>query len=169
MPNSKRQRILGIDPGLATTGFGVIDVEHGKEVWVEHGVILTDKNLIMAERLSILRSEIGELCVRFQPDSASVERLFFARNVKTAMQVAECRGIIIEALQSQGLPIHEYTPMQVKQALAGYGGADKKQIQYMVKNILHLSDIPKPDDAADALAIALCASQHISLSSSFSS
>lgn len=162
MPNFNTQRILGIDPGLATTGFGVIDCERGVERWVKHGVILTEKGLSLPERLHLLRGEIAQLCRLFRPTRASVEKLFFARNVKTAMHVAECRGIIMEELQSQGLPIDEYTPMQVKLALAGYGGASKQQIQFMAQSILKLTETPKPDDAADALAMALCASQHLS-------
>jgi len=148
-------RILGIDPGTAITGFGVIDYDGGKFKFVDDGVIRTDKEQPMNERLSTIYDEINELLTEFKPDVMSIELLFFARNVTTAMTVGQSRGIVILAATKAKVPVFEYTPMQVKQAVTGYGKAEKKQIQEMVKQLLKLDDIPKPDDAADGLAIAI--------------
>lgn len=148
-------RILGIDPGTAITGFGVIDCEGAKFKFVDAGVIRTPKEQPMPERLMTVHDEIAQLIAEFKPDAMSIELLFFARNVTTAMTVGQSRGVIMLAATQAGLPIYEYTPMQVKQAVTGYGKADKKQIQEMVKQLLNLSEVPKPDDAADGLAIAI--------------
>ncbi len=148
-------RILGIDPGTAITGFGVIDTEGSRFSFVDAGVIRTPKEQPMNERLSTVYDEIKELIEEFKPDVMSIELLFFARNVTTAMTVGQSRGIVMLAATQAKIPIYEYTPMQVKQAVTGYGKADKKQIQEMVKNLLKLDQIPKPDDAADGLAIAI--------------
>jgi len=148
-------RILGIDPGTAITGFGVIDYDGGSFKFVDAGVIRTPKEQPMNERLSTVYDEMHELLKEFKPDVMSIELLFFARNVTTAMTVGQSRGIVMLAATQAGVPIYEYTPMQVKQAVTGYGKADKKQIQEMVKNLLKLDQIPKPDDAADGLAIAI--------------
>lgn len=148
-------RILGIDPGTAITGFGVIDTEGSRFKFVDAGVIRTPKEQPMNERLATVYDEIKELITEFKPDVMSIELLFFARNVTTAMTVGQSRGIVMLAATQAKIPIYEYTPMQVKQAVTGYGKADKKQIQEMVKNLLKLDQIPKPDDAADGLAIAI--------------
>ena len=148
-------RILGIDPGTAITGFGVIDYEGGAFKFVDAGVIRTPKEQPMNERLLTVYDEMHELLTEFKPDVMSIELLFFARNVTTAMTVGQSRGIVILAATQAKVPVFEYTPMQVKQAVTGYGKADKKQIQEMVKTLLKLDVIPKPDDAADGLAIAI--------------
>lgn len=151
-------KILGIDPGTATTGFGVIEKNKGKLTMIDCGVISTHKDLPMPERLSILFDDVQELIKHHGPDAVAVEQLFFARNVTTALTVGQARGIVLLAAQRAKLPISEFTPLQVKQSVTGYGQATKKQVQEMVKRILDLKAIPKPDDAADALAIAICCS-----------
>ena len=148
-------RILGIDPGTAITGFGVIDCVGDRFKFVDAGVIRTPKEEDMADRLVTIYDEITELITEFKPDQISIELLFFARNVTTAMTVGQARGVVILAAAKAKIPITEYTPMQIKQAVTGYGKADKAQIQQMVKQLLNLSEIPKPDDAADGLAIAI--------------
>lgn len=155
-------RILGIDPGTAITGFGVIDYDGHAFKFVDAGVIRTPQSQPMNERLKTVYDETRELLTEFKPDVMSIELLFFARNVTTAMTVGQSRGIVILAATQAKVPVFEYTPMQVKQAVTGYGKADKKQIQEMVKQLLKLSSIPKPDDAADGLAIAIThAGQHL--------
>lgn len=148
-------RILGIDPGTAITGFGVIDYDGHTFKFVDAGVIRTPKEQAMNERLLTVYDEMKELLEEFKPDVMSIELLFFARNVTTAMTVGQSRGIVMLAATQAKVPVFEYTPMQVKQAVTGYGKADKKQIQEMVKTLLKLDVIPKPDDAADGLAIAI--------------
>lgn len=148
-------RILGVDPGTAITGFGVIDCEGDKFKFVDAGVIRTPKEQPMNERLMTVYDEMKELIAEFKPDVMSIELLFFARNVTTAMTVGQSRGIVMLAATQANIPVFEYTPMQVKQAVTGYGKADKKQIQEMVKTLLKLDAVPKPDDAADGLAIAI--------------
>ncbi len=157
-------RILGIDPGTATTGFGVIDVENGKLKFVDAGIISTPAGEAMERRLSTLHDELTELLKEFKPQAFAIELLYFASNVTTAMTVGQARGVALLAAAQAGLPIAEYTPLQVKQAVTGYGKADKRQIQEMVKTLLSLSAIPKPDDAADALAIAITHSSQIRIS-----
>lgn len=152
--------ILGIDPGIATTGFGVITYEKGVCTLVDCGVITTDKDLTHSERLAILYEDLTELVKKHQPQQVAVEKLFFSTNVTTAMTVGEARGVALLVLQQGGVPISEYTPLQVKQGITGYGKATKKQVQEMVKTRLKLNTIPRPDDAADALAIALTHSAH---------
>ncbi len=148
--------ILGIDPGIATTGFGVVREEHsGELVALAQGVLETPKTDALPKRLLSLRQQLFELVQTWRPTESAVEALFFAANAKTAMAVGQARGVILVTLHEAGLPIHEYTPLQVKRAIAGYGQADKRQMQAMVKALLQLRDIPKPDDAADALAIAI--------------
>lgn len=148
-------RILGIDPGTATTGFGVIDKSAKGLKFVDAGVITTHKDLPMPVRLQALYQDLTELITEFKPDQAAVEQLFFARNVTTALTVGQARGVILLALQNANLPVGEYTPLQVKQAVTSYGRAEKAQIQEMVRILLGLNSIPKPDDAADGLAIAI--------------
>jgi crossover junction endodeoxyribonuclease RuvC len=150
-------RVLGIDPGTATTGYGLVDEdEAGDARLVEYGVILTEAGVPMPERLLRLHGELSALLIRSRPDAAAVEELFFGRNVTTAVTVGQARGVVLLALAQAGLPAFDYKPAQVKQALVGYGGADKAQIQEMVRLMLRLPEIPRPDDAADAVAVAIC-------------
>lgn len=153
--------ILGIDPGTAITGYGVLENSGGKLRMVENGCVLTDKELDMPSRLDILGQELKGLIARFSPEVMAIEELFFFKNKKTVISVGQARGVAVFVGQNAGLEIHEYTPLQVKQAVTGYGRADKKQVQMMVKNILKLKEIPKPDDAADALAVAICCASSI--------
>lgn len=148
-------RILGIDPGTGILGFGVIDVDRQKVQLVDAGVIRTPVHEDDAVRLETIYQELTDIIVATKPRIMSVEKLFFARNVTTAMTVSQARGVVLLCARLSGLEIFEYTPMQIKQAVAGYGKADKKQIQEMVRVLLKLKEIPKPDDAADALAAAL--------------
>ncbi len=149
-------RILGIDPGFATLGYGIIELNGSRFETIKYGAITTPSQMEMPERLRIIFSELTELIIKYEPQEASVEELFFNKNTKTALKVAQARGAIILTCANNDLQIFEYTPLQIKQALVGYGRADKKQIQIMVKNILNLDAIPKPDDTADALAAAVC-------------
>ena len=123
---------------------------------VEYGAVLTPAGAAVPDRLSEIYDGISELCERFRPDAVSIEELFFNDNAKTAVNVCQARGVILLAVKKHGIPIYEYTPLQIKQAITGYGRADKKQIQYMVKTLLSLDSVPKPDDTADALAAAIC-------------
>ena len=152
--------ILGIDPGTATTGYGVIENNQGKVKAVDYGCILTDKKLKMPERLDFLGEELKKIIKKHKPQAMAVEELFFFKNAKTIITVGQARGVILfmgkNIGKKTGLDIYEYTPLQVKQAVVGYGRADKNQVQQMVKSILGLNEIPKPDDAADALAVAIC-------------
>lgn len=147
-------RILGIDPGTGLLGFGVIETGR-KPRLVDAGVIRTKVHQPESERLLIIYNGLREIIADAQPQAVSVEKLFFARNVTTAMSVAQARGVVLLVAEQHNLPIAEYTPMQIKQSLTGYGKADKKQMQEMVRVLLNLKEIPKPDDAADALAAAL--------------
>ena len=149
-------RILGIDPGIAIVGYGVLDYEGNKFSVVDYGAVTTKAGEKLSDRLRNIYEDINVLIERFRPDAFAIEELFFNTNVKTAISVAHGRGVIILAASSQGLPVYEYTPLQVKQAVCGYGRADKPQIQRMVKSLLNLNAVPKPDDVADALAIAIC-------------
>ncbi len=148
-------RILGIDPGTGILGFGVIEAQHGNVQLVDAGVIRTPVKEDDAVRLLTIYEELAAIIGQTKPAVMSVEKLFFARNVTTAMTVAQARGVVLLCGQQAGLTLFEYTPMQIKQAITGYGKADKKQIQEMVRVILKLKEIPKPDDAADALAAAI--------------
>lgn len=148
-------RILGIDPGTGILGFGVIDVVKGKAKLVDAGVIRTPAKEDDAVRLQTIFEEITDIIVQTKPQVMSVEKLFFAKNVTTAMTVSQARGVVLLAGKQAGLEIFEYTPLQIKQALTGYGRAEKKQIQEMVRVILQLKEVPKPDDCADALAAAI--------------
>ena len=154
-------KILGIDPGTATTGFGLITKEGPKLTKIDCGVISTSKDLDMPKRLSILFNDLQEIVRTHKPDVMSVEKLFFTNNITTAMTVSQARGIVLLVASQNNIPIAEYTPLQVKMSATGYGKATKKQVQEMVKKILKLSVIPKPDDAADALAIAICHSANV--------
>lgn len=148
--------ILGIDPGTATTGYGLVrDQRDGSLQAVDFGIIATPKDMPMPQRLVAIHTELQTLIARHQPDSAGLEKLFFQKNITTALTVGQARGVILLALAQAGLQVGEYTPNEVKQAVSGYGSADKKQMQEMVRVLLGLPEIPKPDDAADALAIAI--------------
>lgn len=149
-------RIIGIDPGTGILGFGIIEVLAGKVTLVDGGVIKTPSTDSDADRLKTIFEELTEIIKTTKPSEMSVEKLFFAQNVTTAMTVSQARGVVLLTGTQAGLEISEYTPLQIKQALTGYGRADKKQIQEMVRVILNLKVIPKPDDCADALAAAIC-------------
>lgn len=149
--------VIGIDPGTAITGYGIVrENQDGSLYVVDYGVVETPANLPMSQRLLTLHQRLSEIILLHRPQSGAVEKLFFQRNVTTAITVGQGRGVALLALAEAGLAVGEYTPLQIKQAVAGYGGADKKQIQYMVRALLDLPEIPKPDDAADALAVAIC-------------
>ena len=148
-------RILGIDPGLATMGWGVIEAGQGRQRLIEYGCILTTPRQRFPDRLKQISEDMKTLLQRFQPDEIAFEELFFAKNVTTAFTVGAARGVSIAACAEYTDKLYEYTPMQVKQAVVGYGGAEKQQVQQMVKLLLHMEEIARPDDAADAIAIAL--------------
>jgi crossover junction endodeoxyribonuclease RuvC len=148
---------IGIDPGTATTGYGLVRASTSGELEaVDWGVILTPAKMPMPERLASIYSSLSELLKEQKPDISAVESLFFQRNVRTAMSVGQARGVVLLALQQAGLAASDYSPNEIKQAVSGYGGADKQQVQSMVKALLNLDEVPKPDDAADALAVAIC-------------
>ena len=149
-------RILGIDPGVAIVGFGLIESDRGTLRMLQYGAITTPAGLPLAARLAQINRDIEELIGTFRPDEISVEELFFSKNITTGIAVAHARGVILCAAEKKKIPSYEYTPMQVKQAVAGYGLADKKQVMDMTRRLLKLKSVPRPDDAADALAIALC-------------
>lgn len=149
-------RILGIDPGYAILGYGIVDMKGNHFKAVEYGAVTTDAKMDMPDRLKVLYNSLMELIVRYEPDVASVEELFFNTNAKTAILVGQARGVAVLACANSGLEIAEYTPLQIKQALVGYGRAEKQQVQLMVKTLLNLKSVPKPDDTADALAAAVC-------------
>ena len=151
--------ILGIDPGTATTGYGVIETKLGdtqKFVIKDYGVISTKKSDNDAVRLFDIATDLEALIKKYKPKRVGIERLFFTTNQKTAMTVSQARGVILVTCQKNKIPIFEFTPLEVKNRICGYGKADKKQVQYMIKKTFGLTSVPKPDDAADALAIALC-------------
>ncbi|MCM3339447.1 crossover junction endodeoxyribonuclease RuvC [Paenibacillus sp. MER TA 81-3] len=149
-------RILGIDPGIAIVGFGFVDKQGSKIVPVQYGSIQTEATTAPETRLLQVFEAAEELLDRYKPDAMAVEKLFFNRNVTTAFSVGQARGVTILAAAKRGISIAEYTPMQVKQAVVGYGKAEKKQVQEMVRIFLKLKEVPKPDDVADALAVAIC-------------
>lgn len=148
--------VLGIDPGLAITGYAVVAEEGATLRLITTGVVRTSAKAPSSQRLRTLYAGLQKIIQEFQPEAAAIEELFFSRNVRTAMAVSQARGVTLLALADAGLPIVEYTPMQVKQAVTGYGNADKRQVQKMVQLLLNLSEIPRPDDAADAVAVAIC-------------
>lgn len=149
-------RTLGIDPGTATLGWGIVDENEGRLTLVGAGALTTPAGMPQAERLSLLYDGLRDLIARHRPDAAAIEELFFGKNVNTALTVGQARGVALLALFQSGLPISEYKPLAVKQAVAGYGGANKQQVQEMVRLTLGLASVPRPDDAADALAVAIC-------------
>jgi crossover junction endodeoxyribonuclease RuvC len=148
--------ILGIDPGTATTGYGLITEKRDRLAFVDHGVISTSCKDTSQARLRKIYSDLKKLILDYKPNAIAIEKLYFGKNTKTAIAVGQARGIALLAAAERKIVVAEYTPLQVKMAVTGYGGADKKQVQQMVKTLLRLSDLPKPDDAADALAIAIC-------------
>lgn len=151
--------VLGIDPGIADTGYGLIRIKLGQEPeCLAYGSIKTRKEEALSSRLKVLSLELSKIIKKYKPQVAAIEQLFFNKNVKTAFTVGQARGVVLLTLADLGLKVLEFTPAQVKQGVCAYGQADKKQVQKMVKILLKLKEIPKPDDAADALAIALCAS-----------
>lgn len=156
MKQGAAMKILGIDPGYAILGYGVIEKHGNKFTVCDYGAITTDKDMPMQERLECLYDGLREIIEEQKPDVASIEELFFNNNAKTAIYVGQARGVAILACVKGGLEIAEYTPLQIKQALVGFGRADKKQVQFMVKTMLNLREVPKPDDTADALAAAIC-------------
>lgn len=149
-------RILGIDPGYAIVGYGVVDYRANRFSVVGYGAVTTKAKTPFEERLDVIYNDICEIIEKYKPDRLSIEKLYFNTNSTTAIDVAQARGVIVLAAKKSGVEIHEYTPLQVKQAVTGYGRAEKHQIMEMVKNLLMLKSVPKPDDTADALAIAIC-------------
>lgn len=152
-------RIIGIDPGYAIVGFGIVDYIGGKFTVLDYGAITTDKDTPFPKRLCEIYDDYCHILDTWKPDALSIERLYFTNNQKTGIDVAQARGIIMMAAQQRNIEINEYTPLQVKQAVVGYGQAVKKQVQEMTRKILKLKTIPKPDDTADALAMTICHAQ----------
>lgn len=159
-------RIIGIDPGTATTGFSIIEHDGNKTKLLEYGCIRTAAGLAKNIRLQQIAEDLSTIIKKWKPQAASVEKLFFKKNVKTAISVAEARGVVIQKFTERGLSFHEFTPLEIKLAVCGYGKADKKMVQQMVKMILKMNQIPKPDDAADAIAVALCLANSLAFKSS---
>lgn len=149
-------RVIGIDPGTAITGWGVVEGDGNDLRVIAYGVVTTPAGTPLPERLQVIYRELTELLGKWQPESSAIEELFFSKNAKTALAVGHGRGAAMLALANAGLPITEYKPLEVKQAITGHGGADKQQMQQMVKLLLSLDELPRPDDAADALAVAIC-------------
>ena len=149
-------RILGVDPGIATIGFALLDFDKQKYSLLRCGVITTPAHTALSSRLEIIYADLNQVIEAFRPDVVAIEELFFNTNITTGISVAHGRGVILLACRQAGLKIYEYTPLQVKQAVVGYGRAEKKQVMEMVKRLCCLSEPPKPDDAADAVALALC-------------
>lgn len=157
--------IMGIDPGFAITGYGIVKYEGNRFSVLEYGAIITKSSEIFSERLKKLNNEIKTLIKLYEPDAFAIEELFFNTNAKTAIKAAQGRGAAIVAAADFSVEVFEYTPLQVKQAVTGYGRADKQQVQHMIKTILNLSKIPSPDDVADALAVAICHAHSFKLNS----
>jgi crossover junction endodeoxyribonuclease RuvC len=149
-------KVLGLDPGTATTGWAILEEKKGEVAPLAFGHISTEKNTPESERLLEISKDIEKIIKKYRPEEAAVEKLFFFKNKKTIIAVGQSRGSLLLTLEQNRVKIFGYTPLQVKQAITGYGKADKRQVQLMVKNILHLKEIPQPDDTADAIAIALC-------------
>ncbi len=150
--------ILGIDPGTTIIGYGIIKKSSGKIIPIDYGCIRTESKLLQSEQLKIIYQEIKKIIKKYKPNRVSIEKIFFSKNLKTAISVSQARGVILLAAAEMKIKIYEFTPLQVKQAVSNYGKAQKKQVQKMVKLLLGLDKIPEPDDVADALAIAICAS-----------
>ncbi len=152
--------IMGIDPGVATVGFGFVEMNGRDFRAIEYGVVETKPRQLLEERLKQIYDDICTLLKNYRPECISIEELFFNSNTTTAIDVAQARGVILLAARQHGTDVYEYTPLQVKSSLTGYGRADKHQMQYMTRLLLHLGETPRPDDAADALALAICHGQH---------
>ncbi len=148
--------VLGIDPGTALCGYGLVRADGDEMSLVAYGAVSTPAKMPLAERLLQIHQELRDLIATHHPESAAVEKLFFSKNTRTALAVGHARGVVLLSAAEAGLPVYEYTPNEVKQAIVGYGGADKNQMQQMVRMLLHLDFVPEPDDAADAVAIAIC-------------
>lgn len=153
--------ILGIDPGTTAIGYGLIKTNGNESEIIDYGCIFIKPKSSATERLKIINQKLMKLLEKYKPNKAAVENIFFYKNIKTAMRVSEARGVILFTIAKSNIPIEEYTPLQVKQAVTGYGRAEKKQVQEMIKMIFNLKNIPKPDDAADALAVAVCCAHSI--------
>ena len=151
--------ILGIDPGYAIIGWGVIRYERGRFLPVDFGAVTTPAGMPFARRLEIIYDDLSAILAQHKPDAVAVEKLYFQNNQKTAIDVAQARGVIMLALHKAGVPVYEYTPLQVKSAVTGFGRAEKPQVMEMTRRLLGLKEVPKPDDTADALAIAICHGQ----------
>jgi crossover junction endodeoxyribonuclease RuvC len=149
-------RIFGIDPGLATIGFAVVDANGHKLIPISYGAITTPPHHSIGQRLVTIADNINQIIQTYQPDVCAIEQIYFGKNVKTAMKVTQARGVIVYCVEKHGIPTFNYSPTAVKSAILGFGGAEKKQVQFMTKEILNLRSLPKPDDVADALAIAIC-------------
>lgn len=160
-------RILGIDPGIAIVGYSIVECNGNNFKPIEYGCIRTEASLDFPERIKIIYDSLTEIIRKHQPQDLAIEELFFNKNVKTAIKVGQARGVEVLAAVNQGLGIFEYTPLQIKQAIAGYGRAEKSQIQEMVKILLNLKETPKPDDVADALAVAICHGASLKFKDSF--
>lgn len=148
--------VLGIDPGTAITGWGVVSKDADDPHLVDYGTIDTSKNSPLPQRLLTIHHELGEIISQHRPDAVAVEKLFFSKNVRTALSVGQARGVVLLAVAEGGAPLYEYTPLEVKQSVVGYGRATKDQVQQLVKMLLGLDFVPQPDDAADAIAVAIC-------------
>lgn len=160
-------RVLGIDPGLAIVGYSIIETDANKIKMLEYGCIKTEAEISTPDRLNIIFNRLNEIIKQYNPEDMAIEELFYNKNVKTVINIGQARGVEVLSGISNGLQIYEYTPLQIKQAVVGYGRAEKKQIQNMVKFILGLNEIPKPDDAADALAVAICHSFSLKFKENF--
>ena len=159
--------ILGIDPGIAIVGYSIVECTGNKFKAIDYGAIRTESDTLFPDRIKIIYDRLIEIIERYNPDDLAVEELFFNKNVKTAIKVGQARGVEILAAVNKGLNIYEYTPLQIKQAVVGYGRADKSQVQEMVKILLNLKEKPKPDDVADALAVAICHGSSLKFKESF--
>jgi crossover junction endodeoxyribonuclease RuvC len=159
--------IFGIDPGLAISGYGVLNYIGNKFEVLDYGAVITDSCEEFPKRLKIIYDSYIELFKMYKPEAVAIEELFYNKNVKTAIAIAEARGVHLLAAENSGIPLYEYTPLQIKQGIVGYGRAEKRQIQEMVKVILHLECIPKPDDVADGLAAAICHAHSLKYASNF--
>lgn len=160
-------RILGIDPGLAISGYGVLDYKGNKFEILDYGAVLTESTERLPDRLKKLYDGYMTIMEKYRPEAVSIEELFYNKNVKTAIAVAEARGVHLLAAVNSGIPLYEYTPLQIKQGLVGYGRAEKRQMQEMIKIILKLDEIPKPDDVADGLAAAVCHAHSLKFADKF--
>lgn len=161
--------VLGFDPGIAILGYGLINYDGYNLKAVDHGVITTQANAEMPGRLVKLFTDVTFLIDKYKPDAVAIEEIFFSKNTKTAISISHARGVVMLAPSIASIPVYEYTPLQVKQAITGYGRAQKQQMQQMIKLLLNLKEIPKPDDAADALAVAVCHAQSHTLNSKLAS